>query len=175
MPNLAKIGQRLNGHERTWFLMIWLRESLRHLHRPPRSRGQVIPRPLRGTLPNSLTRAISTLLLLKILESDPKKFFSYIFVKGLMANFEFGSAQPKFLLINLNFQSLTNQAIRLLGKVPLRGLGMTCPLDRGGLWRCRRDSRSQIMKIHVRSCPFRRWPILAKFGIFGQFGIWHLK
>ena len=86
MPNLAKIGQRLNGHERTWFLIIWLRESLRHLHRPPRSRGQVVPRPLRGTLPNNWTRAISTLLV-KILEFDPeKKIFLYI-GKGIFGKF----------------------------------------------------------------------------------------
>ena len=145
----------------------------------------------------------------------PKKKFSYILVKGFLANFEFWSCRTKFLLIKLNFEGFENSTllvkilsdnskiqnllkiplpiykkiffsgsnskiftnkveiarVQLLGKVPLRGLGTTCPLDRGGLWRCRSDSRSQIIKNHVRSCPFRRWPILAKFGIFGQFGI----
>ena len=146
---------------------------------------------------------------------SPKKFFSYILVKGFLANFDFRSCWTKFLLIKLNFEGFENSTLLvkilsdnseiqnlpkiplpiykeiffsgsnskifsnkveisrvwLLGKVPLRGLVTTCPFDRGGLLRCRSDSWSQIIKNNVRSCPFRCWPILAKFGIFGQFGI----
>ena len=107
MPNLGKIGQRLNGIDRTLFLIFWLHESLRHLHRPPRSKGQVDRRPLRGTLLSSRTSAIISTLIVKIQKFwnlTPKKKFSYIFVKGFLANFEFRSCPIKFLLTKLNFE-----------------------------------------------------------------------
>ena len=100
----------------------------------------------------------------------PKSKISYISHKGIYKKIFFSGSNS-----NIFTNKVEIAHVWLLGKVPLRGLGTTCRLDRGGLWRCRRDSRSQIMKNHVRSWPFRNGPFLTKFGIFGQIGIWHLK
>ena len=103
MPNLGTIGQRLNGHERTLFLIFWLRESLRHLHRPPRSKGQVDRRPLRGTLLSSRTSAIISTLIVKFQKfwnlTPKKKIFLYI-RKGV-----FG----KFWISELSYEIFTNK------------------------------------------------------------------
>ena len=64
---------------------------------------------------------------------------------------------------------------RVVLQLPLRGLITQIPFNPRGLLRCRSDSRSQIFKVSSRSCPFGYGPFLAKFGIFGKFGIWHLK
>ena len=64
---------------------------------------------------------------------------------------------------------------RVVLQLPLRGLITQIPFNPGGLLRCRSDSRSRIFKVSSRSCPFGYGQFLAKFGIFGQIGIWHFK
>ena len=85
----------------------------------------------------------------------------------------------KFFISGSDSKTFTNKVeiarVWLLSKVPLRSLGGSRRLDCGGLWRCRSDSRSRIIKNPVRSCPFSYRPFLAKFSIFGQIGIWRLN
>ena len=64
---------------------------------------------------------------------------------------------------------------RVVLQLPLRGLITQIPFSPKGLLRCRSDSRSRIFKVSSRSCPFGYGQFLAKFGIFGQIGIWHFK
>ena len=64
---------------------------------------------------------------------------------------------------------------RVVLQLPLRGLITQIPFNPKGLLRCRSDSRSRIFKVSSRSCPFGYGQFLAKFGIFGQIGIWHFK
>ena len=64
---------------------------------------------------------------------------------------------------------------RVVLQLPLRGLITQIPFNPRGLLRCRSDSRSRIFKVSSRSCPFGYGQFLAKFGIFGQIGIWHFK
>ena len=109
MPNLAKIGQHLNGHERTLFLIIWLHVSLRHLNRPPRSKGQVVTRPLRGTLPNSLICAISTLLQ-KSLELDPEKRIFFYFRKWIFGKFWISELSYKIFTNKVEFAKVAKNA-----------------------------------------------------------------
>ena len=64
---------------------------------------------------------------------------------------------------------------RVVLQLPLRGLITQIPFNPRGLLRCRSDPRSRIFKVSSRSCPFGYGQFLAKFGIFGQIGIWHFK
>ena len=101
----AKFGQKWTitvQATRELTLEIRLRESLRHLRRPPGLKGINVIRPgLKVTVVSQ--QAGFQLCLVKLAQNSQRKKLTYIFVNGLLANFKFWGSRPKFWLIKLIF------------------------------------------------------------------------